>query len=520
MTLPKKCWITFLVILIVVPGLRAQSGSTRSLLKTEKPAPAAATATAEDVQALRETVSAQQKEIDQLKSAMQRLLEATQQATAAPVPGNGQLALTGAATPAGAPGATIAASQAKAAQEQKPGAGLLAGWNGDHFFVSNSDGSFKLEPYGYLQLDNRNYIGTPAGAPPNTFVFRRARFGFQANMGKHYQFVMLGEFADFPNTRDIRDFYLNVNIRPEVQFRVGQYKEPFSQDELQSVLYNDFVEKALVNVLAPTFNPGLMVHGAFMDGRVQYQLGAFNGKGILNRNDTSTPETVFRLRFYPFKESDNEWLKGLAIGGAGARGHALSAVFGGTVSPAPAPGAGRSFSGALATGTFTFFNNDAINGGVTRANGEMTWVKGPWAVRAEYVQTNENRTLLGPGGTNAPGVVAKGYYASATYLLTGEDHPENGPVVPSRPFLEKEGWGLGAWELKFRYNNLQMEDGPQGTAANRNRVDQIQTGINWYPSKFVRYMLDFNVERLKNPIGALTAPQTFVSVLQRVQLRF
>jgi hypothetical protein len=106
----KRCWITFLVLLILVPGARGQSGSTRLLAKTEKPAARATTTTEEEVQALRETLAAQHMEIEELKSTMQRLLQMMQQTTAARAPGNGQLALTGAvgnaAASNAAPGAT------------------------------------------------------------------------------------------------------------------------------------------------------------------------------------------------------------------------------------------------------------------------------------------------------------------------------------------------------------------------------------------------------------------------------
>ena len=54
--------------------------------------------------------------------------------------------------------------------------GLVAGWNGEHFFIRSADGTFILQPYGYVQLDYRAYWGE--GVPANTFAIRRARFGF------------------------------------------------------------------------------------------------------------------------------------------------------------------------------------------------------------------------------------------------------------------------------------------------------------------------------------------------------
>ncbi len=534
----KKSWLTGLMILSLAAGLCAQSSAPAKPQKRPRKV-AAPAATQEEVKALRETVSTQQKEIEGLRTAVDRLTAAVLQADAASkqaqsAAGQAQAAASLAqrvGTDAGTAAASAdqragqaqaAATEAKTAflqkteELQKKVSAIQVGWSGEHFFLKSSDGSFLIQPYGYVQADQRSYRGT--NPPVNNFVLRRARFGFQGKLGKHYDFALLADFAGSGNLTP-RDFYLNANYHPAVQFQFGQFKEPFAQEEMAGAAYLDFVERSLASLLYPSptsfRSPGAMIHGDLIGGAVQYWLGAFNGKGNLTNNTTSTPEGVFRLRFYPFKNSSNAWLKGMAFGGAGTKGRS----FRGAV---PAE---RSLAAAIPTATFTFFNTDAINGGVVRANGEFTWIKGPMAVRAEYNQTNQNRTGLGTGNTNLPGVVGKGYYLTTTYLLTREDRPENGQPTPRHAFLEKDGHGMGAWELKFRYSNLQLEDGPMGTTAQRNRVDQFSSGINWYPTKFVRYMLDFNVERLKNPITSGTPPvtllpQTFVSILQRVQFRF
>ena len=533
MTTAKKFWLIGLVILSLAGGLCAQSSAQA---KPQKRPPKAGTpaATQEEVKALRDTVSTQQKEIEGLKTVVDRLTAAVHQLSAAgkqtqsaaeqaqAAASQAQRIGTDAGTAAAsadqrAGQAQAAATEAKTAflqkteELQKKVSAVQVGWSGEHFFLKSADGSFLFQPYGYVQLDQRSYRGT--NPPVNNFVLRRARFGFQGKLGKHYDFALLVDFADTGNVTP-RDFYINANYHPAVQFQFGQFKEPFAQEEMAGAAYLDFVERSLASLLYPsptTFrSPGAMIHGDLMGGVVQYWAGAFNGRGNLTNNTTNTPEGVLRLRFYPFKKSSNAWLKGLAFGGAGTKGRSLRP-------------ADRSLAALIPTRTFTFFNTDAINGGTVRANGEFTWVKGPMAVRAEYNQTNQNRTQITTAGavstTNLPGVVGKGYYVTATYLLTREDRPENGQPTPRHAFLEKDGHGIGAWELKFRYSNLQMEDGPRGATAQRNRVDQISSGINWYPTKFVRYMLDFNVERWKNPPVTLL-PQTFVSILQRVQFRF
>lgn len=512
--------------LVLAQAPKAKKSTARTTKKKTVPP-----ATAEEVRVLREALAAQSQVIQELTSKVERLTAAQQQAASAAEHARtaaGQAQATASQAQSAASQAQQASretqagiAQVKAASEtqkkeleQKVSkVGAQMGWNGEHFYIKSADGNFRLEPYGYLQADYRSFSGAGTVIPPDTFIIRRARFGFQANLGKRYQIVVLGEFGGTPptTTPTARDFFLNVNLRPELQFRIGQFKEPFSQEELTSALYLDFVERSLVTNLIPSRSPGLQISGQFLKGAIQYQGGIFNGKGLLSTNNTSTPEGVARLRFYPWRNASNEWLKGFGFGGAATYGRSLT---------------GSSFRGVVPEGTFPpFFASETVNGKVLRANGEFTWTKGPAAIRAEYDQTNQRRDNLGPLGTNLPGVVAKGYYFQASYLLTGETRPENAQPKPRHEFISKDGYGIGAWELKFRYSNLQMEDGTVQVGTKRNRAEEFSTGINWYPNSLVRFILDFNVERFKNPIAQPSpkptlAPQTFLSVLQRIQFRF
>ena len=136
------------------------------------------------------------------------------------------------------------------------------------------------------------------------------------------------------------------------------------------------------------------------------------------------------------------------------------------------------------------------------------------------MQTNQERANLGPNGlTNLPGVVGKGYMAQFTYMLTGEAKPEASVLAPKHNLFEGENgdYGLGAWELKFRYANLQIADG----TPRSNRADTFYFGANWYLNRFVRYLADVGIERFKDPTRVpKPGDNNFLVFLSRVQFAF
>ena len=129
------------------------------------------------------------------------------------------------------------------------------------------------------------------------------------------------------------------------------------------------------------------------------------------------------------------------------------------------------------------------------------------------------RAGLGSGGGNLPGVVAKGYTAQVTYLLTGESKPESSPVIPGQNLFTETGdtAGWGAWEAKFRYDNLQITDGTPMS----NRADTFTFGANWYMNRHVKYLFDLGLERFKDPLRSPRPEDSSVFVfLNRLQFMF
>lgn len=381
--------------------------------------------------------------------------------------------------------------------ETKP----VAGWSKDHAFLQSADGNFTANIIGFAHFDFRGYQS--GDHPPDTFLLRRARLGVEGKLAKYFEYKLLGDFADTRGT-PLRDAYVTVHKVDELQLRLGQFKEPFGQEELSPVTSVDFVERSMVDNLVPSRSPGLMVFGSINKGVFEYYAGAFNGKGLLAANNNNTPEGIIRLRFAPFKNQVGSAFKNFAFGGAYAQGREQN---------------GESVVGETESRSFTFYTPEIVNGKIIRANSEFSWTISQAQIRAEYDQVSQEREGLGLGGTDLPGIVAKGFMSQFTYLLTGEHKPEGSALDPKRPLFGSEAGerGFGAWELKARFASLQISDG----AAKSNHAQTIYFGANWYMNRFLKYFFDVGIERFNDPLRSPNpTDKNYVVMLNRLQFSF
>jgi len=536
----------------VVLGMLLVAGSwAQAQQAADSAASASSGASKAEVNELRNQLAEQQKTIEQLKAVVQKLAESSSQAANA---GTASVKPVSEAAPASvesaeaAPGSSphlvntvltepdpaaveVAVDQATppAAPKKDAGPPLTAGWNGEHFFIRSPDGQFSISPYGYVDVDYRAYKGD--GAPADTFVVRRARFGFQGNYGSHFDFALLTD-ANSTTGAIVRDVYLNVRILREFQFQAGQFKEPFAQETGIGSTNLDFTERGLTSLLYPCAGtayrcPGVALHGDIDGGVMQWWAGAFNGRNGVTANVTNEPEFVGRLRFYPWRNS-NSFLKEFAFGGS--IGHGRSRGLSGD----------QSFTATLPDQTYTFFPQLAINGPIERYNGEFTYIYGAWALRGEYDQLQEQRygtgaeQVGGLGFFTLPGIGAKAWNVSTTYLLTGEKRPENGTPRVKHPLFGPDtpggqGRGWGAWEIAARYTGIQANAPaenfldfytPGFVPQYDSHTDQIQFGINWYMNYWIKYQFNVAIDQLKQPSTTGQLPQNFTVLTQELQFRF
>jgi phosphate-selective porin len=210
----------------------------------------------------------------------------------------------------------------------------------------------------------------------------------------------------------------------------------------------------------------------------------------------------------PFAGSDTWWLKGLYLAG--------NATWGDQDSITSAQGRTSARTGTR----FMYFAGHPTRGERTRFGGDVVWLLGPASLKFEYAEQQNERVGIGAGGIDLDDLVARGWYVSGTWIVTGEEKPLNGPVEPRRPFSPFAGQiGLGALELALRYATLEFtSDGPldffDGNVTNgitgggrtaENGVDALTAGVNWYLNSRVLAMVNWTRYWYDNRLGTPTS---------------
>jgi phosphate-selective porin OprO and OprP len=376
-------------------------------------------------------------------------------------------------------------------------------------YLRSADGNYRLTLGGFVQFDyqtgQKDERALTGQDIIGQFLVRRARLNMTGEFFKWVGFRIEGDFTISPS---LTDGYVDLRLlRPELTLRGGQFKVPFSNEELTSDLFISFVERSMVNQLAPSRDVGGMASGFLFDGALGYNFGYFNGSGQ-NAADTSN-EKMFagRLGLFPFVGlKDSYWLKGFSMG------------VNGTVGDSENGQSARGQTTARTNPRFQFFAPQPANGDRYRWGVDLSWLIGPGALRFEYAQQRDQRVALGPNHTDLAPVIANAYYITGTFVLTGEDAQLNGPVVPKRPFTPFFGQiGPGAWELALRYSALNFRSNdplnffngnisspsqiPGDASTAENGADSITMGVNWYLNSRTRMMLNGSYYWYENDLG-------------------
>lgn len=381
----------------------------------------------------------------------------------------------------------------------------------DGFSIKSPDDQFKLKIRGLLNVDSRFFLDNKKDVgSTDTFIVRRARPIFEGTVYKNFGFYIMPELGG--GSLSLVDGYVDYIHAQELKVRAGKFKEPFQLERLQPIAAANFVELGLPANLAPNRDVGAQISGGFWNDALEYQLGVFNGspdQGSSSSTDVDTnndKDVAVRIFSQPFKNGDNEFVRGLGVGFASTFGHQEATATPTYRSPAQAQ-------------VFTFNSGVTADGTHYRYSPQGYWYYNQFGVIAEYVSSTQELVR----GALREKFFNDAWQVSGTYVLTGEDASFKG-VKPRRPFdLSLNQWG--AFEIAARYGELDLDNDffAKGFASPNNSITReraLGLGLNWYLNNNVRLMLDY--ERTDFTGGGIAGEdrKTENAVLTRFQIQY
>ncbi len=342
---------------------------------------------------------------------------------------------------------------------------------GDYVLFSSQDAASQAA-YGDLQ---------------NYFEMRRMWLFISGKGFGVYDYKMQVDFEPEPGHVAMKDVWVGIDEIPVLGYlRFGNFKEPFSMEELTSSKYISFLERSLPVVLwAPSRRVGVAAyrHTESLNATLAY--GAF-----FNDISTTAKERIGDAQGVDLAIRST-WLPYY-----GCEGRSLLHVGGGYVYRDDRDDSHNFRSRPeVHEGEYFVRTGDLDLRDYQSMNLELASVYGPFSVQSELFYTQSDGIL----GTDDMDFY--GGYVFFSYFLTGENRPYNrtgGVIERVKPFTNfwivptsdgpRAGWG--AWELLTRYSFVDLQN-PALADARRGQLHDITVGANWYWNPNTRMMFNW-----------------------------
>ncbi|PYS55060.1 MAG: hypothetical protein DMG13_05700 [Acidobacteria bacterium] len=326
------------------------------------------------------------------------------------------------------------------------------------------------------------------------FDLQRVRFALEGNFLKDFEYELEREFRQSFGGRISksrwRDADLNIRYFRNFQVRIGKFKAPFSMEQLTSAHRLDFVLRSrIADDLAPGRDVGGSVHGRFFERGLNYEVGVFRRDGE-DENAESTDAETRGERMYAARVTGTP-LRLLPVPKIAKQ---LELGIASTSSDIPEGLSGM--RGKTASGYTFFRHKDAyVNGRRFRLGTELNWSPGPFSIKSEFIHVSDQRANQSIRATDLPLLIARGWYVTGTWAITGEKKADG---IEPRHSLFVDG-GAGAIELAARYEQLRFGSSQHIGLPSRSprasnilgNSDRVWTlGVNWYANRFVKIQVN------------------------------
>jgi phosphate-selective porin OprO/OprP len=333
---------------------------------------------------------------------------------------------------------------------------------GGHLKFSSADGEFKFQVGGRLMVDTAVFYDDPE--LNNGTEVRRARIFIAGQVFNDWKFKLQTDFAG--NEVTLKDAWLSYIGVDVADIKVGNFKEPFSLEEMTSSKYITFMERALPNAFVPSRHLGVGI--GHYGNKLTAAAGIFGGT-VNADNDNGDEGNSFaaRVTYSPINEG---------------RRLAHFGVYGEYANPTDdevryreRPESHIANVRLVDTGTLEDVDK------TSKWGLEAATVVGPFSAQGEYIGVSVNRRQ-----ETDPNFY--GWYMQASWFLTGESRPyKKGVFGRVKPLSVVGKGGYGAWELAARLSKIDLSS----SGVDGGYEKDFTFGVNWYATPTIRFMANY-----------------------------
>ena len=339
-----------------------------------------------------------------------------------------------------------------------------------------------------IEVDGAAYV--TSGKMPDfadDIELRRALFTAQGDCILVFPVSYMIQLGYRPNSFELNKAYLasqEMNYIGSVQ--VGVFSPPMGLDLITSSRDITFMEPpAPLQAIGPPNETGFQIGRAVFNQRATWRLGIFGdadtdteyGNASKNYGTVMGRLTWLALdHLDPDNPSQNRLLH---VGFSASYQYSVT----GDIRYQSRP---ESFIAPIIIDT-----GDIDATGAATVGGEIAWVDGPFSAQGEWIYSRVQ-------GTNNTALNFGGFYAQASWYLTGESRPYDTAsgafrrLVPRRNFDFGRGGAWGAVELACRFSYTDLDD----RYVQGGRLNLFMAGLNWYLNPNVRWMFNCGTGRV------------------------
>ena len=399
-------------------------------------------------------------------------------------------------------------------------------------FLETPDGNGNVSIGGRVHFDYRDFnengnsnaalsstAATPSAVQADTFDIRRARITTKFKFAKYYSGEVTINAVGGVNILDVG--YMDVAWAEKAKLRFGQFKMPFSLEQLTSSNNIDFIERSFVDAYIPAKEVGLQLFGSPTKG-MTYALALSNGYGSSNStaaeldNRQDGKDVIGRLT-YNFAEAMGDKEKVMHVGASFSAGDSpLTSGFGGNRST---ESRGVSFFSQPVISPIGLGDKTQTR---TRMNLEGAFAFGATKLQAQYTRQNHE---FDSNGVSLDRDINSGY-VQVLHTITGEkwaDRYKDGAFGALKPKQNFDGDTMtgGAWELGLRYSNFDASEfniaalttagtatgttignGVVTAASGYTKANAYTAGVKFWANPNFRMMADYVYTDFDGLIGA------------------